>query len=112
MTSTGLIDDADATVRCAAILTLALTGQGLDLLHDSIDRLLGDDEQIEGPALGEELRFGSPLIRCCADVAYMLLEDAPGLAGFRPLNFSGSFDSDLQVLESTAAETPRSYVEQ
>jgi Sigma-70, region 4/NACHT domain/HEAT repeats len=82
-----LLDDRDATVRCAAAWTLAfgIGSIGQRELKGRLGPLLEDVEHMEGPPV-EDLRrraiSASPRSAlCCADVAYRLLEENPTLLG-------------------------------
>jgi hypothetical protein len=76
-----LLDDPDATVRCAAAWTLATHDGTAEALLSRIGRLISDGQPIEGPPLEHAAgRYATPVdaVRSCADVAYRLLEETPG----------------------------------
>ena len=78
-----LSDDADATVRCGATWALVVAGTHNELLLKRVVGLLADEERVLGPPVDDNLggfkTTGPRSVRCCADAAYRLLEETPGL---------------------------------
>lgn len=80
-----LIDDKDATVRCAAAWTLAFSPAmpGGAELAARLGAMLDDQQPIEDPPLGRidaSLQPGEAKpVWCCADIAYRLTEEQPAV---------------------------------
>jgi hypothetical protein len=80
--ASGLLDDPDATVRCAGLWLLARRGRADELLP-RVDQLLGDVATIEGPPLDDPRNMlwaeRARPVRCCADVVYRWFAEQPAM---------------------------------